>query len=565
MAQAAALVAQHKTQRRRRRRQQGGRVARFVRANHRPAGVFNALQGARHVGDARNGHKRQRPGGGAGGGGKRGGAALGGDNGGGIKGAGNARQSAKIARVGYAVNCQQRARRGLQRQLQAALRQQGARRHALVFVAARQLRQLAGAQRLHRHARRRRLLLQLQNAGVAACGVNKKAAGAARLQNGGNGANADCRCFLRLLPWRVWRAGGRRAAFWHGCIIMAGMGKEQKTTAMQAAEIEQLAQDCLRHNGANEQNAAALARVIAAAEAAGSHSHGLFRLPSYIASLRSGKINGNARPQLTHKTAAGLQVDGDNGFAAVAHEVAIPALTRAAQSAGVAAAAVTRAFHMSALWHEAEAIANAGCFGLACVSYMPAVAPAGGQKAFFGTNPLALAWPRHKRPPVVLDMATAAMAKGEVQVAARDGKPIAAGAGLNKNGEPATSAAEILDGGVLLPFGGHKGSGLALFVELLAGGLLGESFSYEAKAKDNGDGGPPRGGELLLAICPQSFAGDGWAAHCEAFFAAFAAANPGARLPGERRHANRAKCAQGEPVAVKDSLLAPVLALMRKA
>ena len=102
----------------------------------------------------------------------------------------------------------------------------------------------------------------------------------------------------------------------------------------------------------------------------------------------------------------------------------------------------------------------------------------------------------------------------------------------------ADKPAEIADGGVLLPFGGYKGSGIAMMVELLAGALVGDNFSFETAAKDNNDGGPPSGGEFILAICPDKTAGTTWQKHAEEFFEKMKSMGE-VRLPGERRHKNR--------------------------
>jgi len=186
--------------------------------------------------------------------------------------------------------------------------------------------------------------------------------------------------------------------------------------------------------------------------------------------------------------------------------------------------------------------AEAGLAALACTAYKPVVAPAGATEAFFGTNPLAFGWPRRDAPPLVFDMATSAMARGEIQIAARDGGQVAAGAGLDARGRPTTDPAAILDGGVQLPFGGYKGSAVALMVELLAAGLIGERFSFEAGAHDVEDGGPARGGEFILALDPAAF-GDaaGWHAHGERFFERFRALAGGPRLPADRRYRARAE------------------------
>lgn len=303
-------------------------------------------------------------------------------------------------------------------------------------------------------------------------------------------------------------------------------------------EIHDLALTCLIQNGADNLNAETLANTIMNAERDGSHSHGLFRLPAYVASLRSGKVNGKARPKIKTVTPAVISLHGDNGYAPIAHQVGIPPLIDAAKSIGIGVLAMTHVHHMAALWPEVEAISEHNLVGLACTPYMPAVAPAGASTALFGTNPISFAWPRPGMLPVVFDMATAAMAMGEVQIAARDGHSVPMGTGLDAQGNATTDPKEISKGGVLLPFGGHKGSAIAMMVELLAAGLVNENFSFEAKEKDNGDGGPPRGGQFILAMSPEIIAGDGWEEHCDSFFNRMSNMD-GVRMPGARRHKNR--------------------------
>ena len=320
-----------------------------------------------------------------------------------------------------------------------------------------------------------------------------------------------------------------------------------QTQAMSLDEIYQLAFDISLSAGADEHNATILASVLVNAERDGSHSHGLFRLPAYVAGLKSKKINGSARAEVTQVTSSFIRVDGNQGLAPTAHDAAIPALAKAAQKTGVAIAAIHRCFHMAALWPEVEAIAEYGLAGIACTNYMPSVAPAGANKAFFGTNPIAFAWPRPGKTPIVYDMATAAMALGDVQVAARDGKKVPPGTGLDNEGQPTTDPSAIASGGVLLPFGGYKGSGMSMMVELLTAGLTGETFSDETKARDNADGGPPIGGQFLLAMSPEIIAIDNWQSHCDLFFERMSGLpGEGVRLPGERRHKNRLSTAPRE-------------------
>ena len=299
-------------------------------------------------------------------------------------------------------------------------------------------------------------------------------------------------------------------------------------------EIKKLVIRVFSNNGCNINNSNALASTITAAERDGASSHGLFRIPGYIASLVSKKVNGKSNPMVKNKTNIILECDADNGFAPLALEKSLPALVNAAKNNGISTLSIKNCYHFAALWPETEFLAKNGLVGIACTAYKPSVAPAGSKEPFFGTNPISMAWPRENHNPVVFDMATATMAKGEVMIAARDGHELPEGVGLDSKGNITKDPKEILKG-VLLPFGGHKGSAISLMVELFAAGLTGDYFSYEAELSDNNDGGPPKGGEFLLAMNPDIIADNNWKIHCENFFSKIKTLD-GVRLPGERRH-----------------------------
>ena len=310
------------------------------------------------------------------------------------------------------------------------------------------------------------------------------------------------------------------------------------TISLSLDEIYDLAKKTLLSNGCDQENANILSDAIMRAERDGSHSHGLFRLPAYVAALKSKKVNGKARPEVKKISPSVIKVLGNNAFAPMVLKVGLPELIKLAKETGVAVLAITNAHHMAAMWPETEAVAESGLVSFACTSYMPMVAPAGAKKALFGTNPISFAWPRPGKTPVVYDMATASMAMGEVQVAKREGHKVPLGTGLTKDGKETTDPGAIADGGVLLPFGGYKGSAIAMMVELMAGALVGDNFSYETAAKDNNDGGPPSGGEFILAISPDKLSGKEWDKHSNEFFDKMKSME-GVRLPGERRHKNR--------------------------
>jgi delta1-piperideine-2-carboxylate reductase len=304
-------------------------------------------------------------------------------------------------------------------------------------------------------------------------------------------------------------------------------------------ECREFGVEVLARHGCDARNAQAIAATITAAERDRAHSHGLFRLPGYVTSLRNGKVNGHAAPVVERLAPAVVRVHGDRGFASLALEIGRAPLAEAARETGMAALAITRTHHFAALWPETQALAEMGLVAFAFTSSPPYLAPAGGRKPFFGTNPMSFAWPRRDKPPMVFDQASAAMARGEIQIALRDGRKVRDGVGIDAGGNPTNDPAKILKG-AQLPFGGYKGGSIALMVDLLAGPLIGEVCSFEAGEQDNGDGGAATGGELVLALDPSRFGGADAIAHGERLFARMLA-QEGVRLPGDRRLIARAE------------------------
>jgi LDH2 family malate/lactate/ureidoglycolate dehydrogenase len=140
---------------------------------------------------------------------------------------------------------------------------------------------------------------------------------------------------------------------------------------------------------------------------------------------------------------------------------------------------------------------------------------------------------------MAFDQASAAMARGEIQIALRDGKQVPDGVGIDTQGNPTTEPQAILDG-AQLPFGGYKGGSIALMIDLLAGPLIGEVCSFEAGEQDNGDGGAATGGELVMVLDPARFGGENAIDHGELLFKRMLT-QEGVRLPGDRRLIARAE------------------------
>ncbi len=331
------------------------------------------------------------------------------------------------------------------------------------------------------------------------------------------------------------------------------------TVHLSLDEVHRLATEKLIAHGCDDQNAAAVADTITTAERDLAHSHGLFRLPGYVKSLKSGKVNGKARATAERLAPSAIRVDGDGGFAPPALQCGYDPLAEAARETGIAALAIVDIYHFAALWPEVTALAERGLVGFAFTAAFPYVAPAGGIKPLFGTNPMAFAWPRRDKPPMVFDQASSAMARGEVMIAAREKHSVPDGVGIAPDGMPTRDPEEILKG-AQLAFGGYKGASLALMIELLAGPLIGEHLSFEAKEVDNGDGGPPVGGEFLIAIDPARF-GDPEKSlnHAEKLFERLLSED-GTRLPGDRRYTNRSITPE-KGIEVPQSLYDQIMAL----
>ncbi|BFO05579.1 MULTISPECIES: Ldh family oxidoreductase [Pseudomonas] len=315
---------------------------------------------------------------------------------------------------------------------------------------------------------------------------------------------------------------------------------------MTLEEVHALAVSALLANGMSTAHAQAIAEVITQGQRDECHSHGLYRVLVCVRSLRSGKVDPAVLPTLHDVGPSIVKVDAHQGYSLLAFQTGLPVLVEKARRQGIAALVIRNCFHFSALWPEVEAIAAHGLVGMAMTPSHSWVAPAGGKRGVFGTNPLAFAWPRPAGEPFVFDFATSAIARGDIELHAREGKPIPDGWALDSEGQPTNDASAAL-AGAMQTFGGHKGSALAAMIELLAGALIGDMTSLESMAFDGGAGATPCHGELLLAFDPKAFLGDDLEAglqRAEHLFAAIT--DQGARLPSQRRfNARKRSLAQG--------------------
>lgn len=302
----------------------------------------------------------------------------------------------------------------------------------------------------------------------------------------------------------------------------------------------------------SEDNARAVARALVLAEASGQGGHGLRRLPSYRAQSLSGKVDGFARPTSDRPRPGVLRIDAGLGFAYPALDLAVRELPDAARACGIAIAAIRRSHHAGVMGLTVERFAQQGLVALMFANAPASIAPAGGRRPVYGTNPIAFAAPVTGGAPMVVDLALSRVARGKIMAAQQKGEPIPEGWALDAEGR-ATTDADAAMGGTMLPMGDAKGAALALMVETMAAAITGAHLATEASSLFDGDGPPPELGQTIIAIDPVA-TGEAFAVDRIAELAGLVTAEDGARLPGSRGAALRLK-AMNEGITVPDDLI----------
>jgi len=318
-------------------------------------------------------------------------------------------------------------------------------------------------------------------------------------------------------------------------------------------EIYDLGLTALRGSGASQAQAAPVADSVREAEAEGIRNVGLGYLPIYCEHLICGKVKGDAEPSMIEAAPAVLRVDAGHGFCHPAFLLGLPRFVAMAETSGIAALAIARSYSAGVVGWFVERMAERGLVALAFANSSASIAPWGGSKAMFGTNPIGFAAPVPERPPIVVDMASSATARVNIVQAAARGEQVPPGWVFDSEGKPTTEPKALLAGGSVGPLGGAKGYGLALMVDVLAAGLTGASWSHEASSFGTNEGGPPDVGQLFIALAPRSTGGEKLGERL-ADLTVLIAAQPGARLPGDKRHGHR-QAAMRDGVEVPQELV----------
>jgi ureidoglycolate dehydrogenase (NAD+) len=288
-------------------------------------------------------------------------------------------------------------------------------------------------------------------------------------------------------------------------------------------------------HGVDRRVAASVARNMVWSELAGRSAYGLARVPVLVKRLAHGVLNGSERIVSEERSASIVRIDGCGGFGTYVAERAMDEAILRARTTGLGVAAVCNSNSFGAGAYYLAMAADAGMVSLVLGNSFPKVAPHGGLRPVFGTNPMAFGAPRRDGRHLLVDMATSAMAGSAATSAASEGKPLPAGVAIDSAGAPLTDATGLATG-ALLPFGGAKGFGLQLMVEILAGVLTGAGVTAGVASifqdfTRNGDNG-----HFMLALdigrfLPRALFDE----RLEALLGEVKAAGSGVRLPGETR------------------------------
>ena len=285
---------------------------------------------------------------------------------------------------------------------------------------------------------------------------------------------------------------------------------------------------------------------------AGHDSHGVIQIPGYVDRIRAGDLVPAARPEVEREGPGIVQVDGAWGFGQYAAHVCMDLAARKAKSGQIALVTITRVNHIGRLGEWAEQAAASGVIGLLGTSWGNgpyAATPFGGAGRVLSTNPIAIGMPLPGAVPFVLDYATTAVAEGKLRVARAKGAPVPDGWIVDAEGRPTNDVEQFYTGGGMLqPFGGHKGYALALAIELLSIALTGADASRDDK--------PWKNGAFFIAIDPTAIRPlDEFRAAADVVTARVkgvptAPGSDGVKIPGEPEHGNRAERSRdGIPIA----------------
>lgn len=257
--------------------------------------------------------------------------------------------------------------------------------------------------------------------------------------------------------------------------------------------LSKLVVDVLTKVGVSKEDSDIILDTILFANRRGVATHGVGRLPLYVHKIAAGHYNPQNEIEVLADNAAYALLDAKNGFGQVVAYKATKLAVEKAKQFGIAVVGVRNSNNFGTAGYFGDMAARQGCAAMVYANAAPAIAPTGGNKTIFGTNPLCYAYPGDEtHDPILLDMATTIAARGKIRLAAKNGENIPLDWALGPDGQP-TDDPNVALKGSLLPIGGYKGYGLSMFVDIFAGMLTGSHYAGDVKNlskmdEDSGNG-----------------------------------------------------------------------------
>lgn len=338
-----------------------------------------------------------------------------------------------------------------------------------------------------------------------------------------------------------------------------------RTTVIDVSELCELSNAVLAAAGARAEDTAATTKILVEGEMMGIGTHGVIRLQSYTDRLRCGGISACPNITVDQRADSLALVDGDNALGPAVGMRGLEVALQLAGETGIAYVGCRNSNHVGALAPYALQACEAGFVSIMGTSATTTMPPWGGAEARIGNNPIGIAAPCPEPPHFILDMAMSVAARGKIRAAQAEGRPIPEGWAVDKDGRPTTDPAEAL-AGFLVPFGGHKGSGLSQAVDMLCGVLSGARFLTGISSWLDNPEAPQGLGHFVLLIDPGRLIGRARYDEAMAAFSDIVTGTPPAdpdipvQLPGQREQERRARALQ-EGIALPEHLLDSLRAL----
>ena len=231
--------------------------------------------------------------------------------------------------------------------------------------------------------------------------------------------------------------------------------------------------------GMSEPDAALVADSLVQADLRGIHSHGVLRVPDYVAKLTREGVNPRGKPRVIRQAGGAMVVDGDNSMGQVGGAYAMRQAIECARGSGVAAAAVGGSNHAGTMDFYVRMAVDHDMIGIATSNALPTMAPWGGIDKIVGLNPIGIGIPSGTEADVVLDVALGATAHGKIRVYQQKDQPIPNHWAFDRQGRPTTDPTAALDG-LIQPIGAFKGLGLAVCMGILSSLLSGAGYGTES-------------------------------------------------------------------------------------